>query len=246
VIVNEKLARQFFPNEDPIGKRIKWSRDKQSTSPWMTVVGIAADVKRWPNDPRIRAEMYAPLRQEPRPYLFLAMRTVSPDPTGVNAALRAEVRKLDSDQPITNIRTMKDLIDFAMAISETTTSLIAIFAGIALLMAAMGIYGVIAYSVAQRTHELGIRAALGAGSGNVIGLVLRQALWLIGIGIAIGMPAAAAVTKFLGTFLYDVNARDPLTFVFTTLVLAVVAVVASYLPAHRAAKLDPVTALRCE
>ncbi len=245
-IVNERLAHQFFAGEDPMGKRLKWSRDPQAAAPWMTIVGIAGDVKQWSLDSDTVPEMYAPVRQAPTAAMWLAIRTTAGDPSGVVPAVRSVLHDLDPDQPITAVRSMQNLVEESMVVSKYMTTLIGIFAGIALLMAAMGIYGVISYSVAQRTAELGIRIALGAGSGNVVQLVLKQAAWVVGIGIAIGVPGAAAVTKVLQSYLYGVGARDPVTFVVIPAVLAGVALAASYLPARRATRVDPLIALRYE
>jgi putative ABC transport system permease protein len=245
-IVNERLAQQFFPGEDPIGKRLKWSRDPQASAPWMTIVGIIGDVKTWGLASPAAPEMYAPFAQEPRQAATLVIRTAGADPVTVASAMRAEVRALDRDQPVTAVETMRRIVEESMTISRLMTVLMAIFASIALAMAAMGIYGVISYSVAQRTHEVGIRMALGAGAGNVVRLILKQALWTVGIGVAIGVPGAAAVTTLLQFLLYGVGARDPLTFAAGALLLAIVGALASYLPARRATRVDPVIALRCE
>ncbi len=246
VIINERLAQQFFPNADPLGQRLKWGRDPQSPAPWLTIVGVVGDVKLWSLTAPAVPEMYSPLRQNPPGGTFLVVRTQSADPTSITPALRGELRALDRDQPLTNIRTMQRIIEESMTIARLMTVLIGLFAGIAMVMAAMGIYGVISYSVAQRTHELGIRMALGAGAPGIVKLVLRQALWMIGIGVALGVPGAAATTKMLQSYLYGVGARDPITFVFIPLALAAVGLLASYIPARRATRLDPMSALRRE
>jgi putative ABC transport system permease protein len=244
VIVNERLAQQFFPGEEPIGKRLKWARDPQLAAPWMTIVGVSGDVKTWGLASPAVPEMYAPYRQEPRDFGTMVIRTARADPVAIVPVMRAEVRALDRDQPVTGVRTMQRIVEESMTISRLMTVLMAIFATIAMGMAAMGIYGVISYSVAQRTQEVGIRMALGADSGSVVGLVLKQALWTIGIGVAIGVPGAAATTKVLEFLLYGVGARDPLTFIAGALLLVGVGAAASYLPARRATKVDPVIALR--
>jgi putative ABC transport system permease protein len=245
-IINERFAQQFLPKGDPIGKRFQFGREPQAAAPWLTIVGVAADVKPYSLTAPPFPEVFLPVRQDPRPFSYIVIRTESSDPTTLAPALRAELRALDADQPVTELRSMQRIIEESMTIPRLMTVLMAIFAGIAWAMAALGIYGVISYSVAQRTHELGIRMALGAGSPSVIRLVLRQALWMLGIGVCIGVPAAAATTKMLQSYLYGVGARDPVTFVAIPLALAVVGVVASYIPARRATKVDPVVALRCE
>jgi putative ABC transport system permease protein len=243
-IINDHMARQHFAGEDPIGKRIKWGRDPQSSAQWLTIVGVAGNTRLSSQDERPLPEMFAPVGQAPPLGMTLAIRTRSADPALVVAAVRGELRRMDPDQPITAIRSMGSIIEESITISKHVTIMTAIFAGIAALMAAMGIYGVISYSVAQRTHELGIRMALGAGSTSVLRLVLRQAMWVVGIGLAIGVPGAAAITGLLKAFLFGVDARDPLTFVVVPVLLAAVALVASALPARRATRVDPVIALR--
>ena len=246
VIVNDRMAQQFFPGQDPIGKRVKWSADPTSQAPWRTIAGVTGNVKPYGLGSQPVVEMFAPSYQEPSPAMFLLIRTQSADPSGLAAPLRTELRNLDRDQPINGVRSMKDIVENSLVESKYMTLLTTIFAGIALLMAAMGIYGVISYSVAQRTRELGLRMALGAGTANVVKLVLRQALWLVGIGIGIGVPCAAAVTRVLQAYLYGVGPRDPATFILIPAVLAAVALVASYVPAKRATRVDPMIALRYE
>ncbi len=246
VIVNERIARQYFGGTDPIGKRVKWSREAQGGAPWMTVVGVAADVRPWGRASQPAPEMYAPFRQSPRPASWLVIRTKSAEPAGVAPALRAELRGLDRDQPLSSVETMEMRMSDSMTLPKMMTSLISIFATLSMLLAAMGIYGVVSYSVAQRRHEFGIRMALGAGPQSVVRLVLKRAVWMILIGVGIGVPGAAAMTKVLQSFLFGVGARDPLTFVLVPLALAAVALMASLIPARRATQVDPVVALRCE
>jgi putative ABC transport system permease protein len=246
VIINERMAQQFFAGQDPIGKRVKWNADPASKAPWMTIVGVAGNVKPLGLGSQPVVEMFAPSHQAPSPAMFILIRTQSADPSGLASAVRAELRNLDRDQPMNGVQSMKEIVESTLVESRYMTILTSIFASIALLMAAMGIYGVMSYTVAQRTRELGIRMALGAGSANVVRLVLRQALWVVGIGIAIGVPAAAAVTRVLQSYLYGVGPRDPATFILIPAVLAVVALVASYVPARRATRVDPMIALRYE
>jgi putative ABC transport system permease protein len=245
-LVNERFAQQFLGKTDPVGKRFKFGRNVQSESPWVTIVGVTADVKPASLTAPPLPEVFLPVRQDPRPWGWIVVRTESADPTTLAPALRAEVRALDRDQPVTDLRSMDRIIEESMTLPRLMAVLMTIFAAIAMAMAAMGIYGVISYSVAQRTHEFGIRMALGAGSPSVIRLVLRQALWMLGLGIGIGIPAAALMTKALQAWLYGVGARDPLTFVAIPLLLAAIGAVASYIPARRATRVDPAIALRCE
>jgi putative ABC transport system permease protein len=245
-IVNERFAQQFFPKADPIGRRMKWGRDLKSEAPWLTIVGVAADVKPWSLTVPPVPEVFSPFAQDPRQWGWIVIRSEGADPAALAPALRAEVRALDRDQPLTAVQTMERMVSESMTIPRLMAVLMAIFAGIAMVMAALGIYGVVSYSVAQRTHEFGIRMALGAGSPSVVKLVLRQAVWMLGLGLGIGVPAALAATSVLRSFLYGVGARDPLTFVLIPVALAAIGVVASYIPARRATRVDPVVALRCE
>lgn len=245
-IINEAMARRYFAGENALGKRVKWGKDAQSASPWRTIVGLAGDVKPFGLDSQPVPEMYVPCRQEPRAAMFLTIRTRGSDPSKMVSAVRAELRNLDREQPMASIRSMRSIIEESLTVPKYMTWLLAIFAGIAMVMAAMGIYGVMSYSVSQRTHELGVRLALGAGRASVIRLVLKNALWLTLIGAAIGVPAAAAATRMLAAYLYGVGARDPVTFTLIPLALGAVALLASYVPARRATRVDPVVALRHE
>jgi putative ABC transport system permease protein len=246
VIVNERIARQYFGAADPIGRRVKWSPAPNGDAPWMTIVGVASDVRPWGRASQPSPEMYAPFRQAPGPASWVVVRTKNSDAASVTPALRAELKSLDRAQPLSSVMTMDERMNESMTLPKMMTVLISIFATLSLLLAAMGIYGVVSYSVAQRSHEFGIRMALGAGPGGVIGLVLKRAGWMVLLGVGIGIPCAAAITKVLQSFLFGVGARDPLTFVFVPLALASVALLASWIPARRATRVDPVVALRCE
>ena len=245
-IVNQRMARTFFPNEDPIGKRIKWSKDPSSVAPWMTIVGVSGDVKAWRLGSQPLPEMFTPLSQQPQAFLFLAIRTWPADPTPVSGAVRAALRHLDPGQPITEVRSMRGIVSESLTDVKYVSRMTALFAAIAMLMAAMGIYGVIGYSVARRTHEFGVRMVLGAGTADVVRLVLRQALYVVAIGLAIGVAGALAVARLLASWLYGVGTHDPLTFTLVPLGLGAIALLASYIPARRATRVDPAVALRCE
>ncbi len=245
-VINERMARIHFADEDPIGKRIKWNRDPASNAPWMTIVGVCGEVRSSRMGSLPLPEMFAPLTQQPQAFATLAVRTWSADPLPVAAAVRAALREVDRDQPITDVRSMQSIVNETLTEAKYVSGMTALFAAIAMALAVMGIYGVMSYSVARRTHEMGIRMVLGAGEGDVVRLVLRQAGMVVGIGLAIGVAGALAVSRMLSSWLYGVSARDPLTFVATPVILAVVALVASYIPARRATKVDPAVALRCE
>jgi putative ABC transport system permease protein len=245
-IVNERFASRFFPGADPVGRRFQWGRVISPSAPWITVVGVIGDVKSWNLTAAPPPEVFVPMRQSPSPGNWIVMRTASSDPTSVAPAFREAVRALDRNQPIGDLEPMDKVLHETMTIPRMMTTLMTLFAAIALAMAALGIYGVVAYSAAQRTREIGIRMALGAGAPNVIRLVLRQALWMVGAGVVVGIPAAAATTKVLGSYLYGVTARDPLTFIAVPVGLSLIALGASYLPARRATQIDPVVALRFE
>lgn len=248
-VINETLARTFFPNENPIGKRIKAGFEN---SIWCTVVGVVADVKQTglhkANDP----ETYYHYLQVP-PELMgfvegtmtVALRTQG-DPVSLVSAARGEVQKMDRDLAVFNVKTMQALMDGSLAQPRFRTTLLGAFAGVALILAAIGLYGVIAYSVAQRTNELGVRMALGAHKGNILRLVIAQGTVMALIGIAIGVGAGLGLTNLISNLLFGVNAKDPLTFAATSAMILVVAFSASVIPALRAMQVDPVVALRYE
>jgi putative ABC transport system permease protein len=245
-IINERMAHMYFANEDPIGKRIKWSKDPASKEPWRTIVGISSEVRSFQMGAKPTPEMFAPVTQRAQLFAVLAIRTWAADPASVAGAVRGALREIDRDQPITNVRSMQTIVNETLTEAKYMSGLTALFAAIAMALAVMGIYGVISYSVARRTHELGIRMVLGADAHDVVGLVLRQGMLMVSIGLAIGVAGAMAVSRFLSSWLYGVSARDPLTFIAVPMGLALVALVASYLPARRATRVDPVIALRCD
>jgi putative ABC transport system permease protein len=249
VLINNTMARRFWPNEDPIGKRMKAGFDN---SQWCTIVGIIGDVKHTGLDADINAEMYYQYLQVPTALMSfvegtmtLVLRT-NADPASMTAAARNEVRKLDGDLAVFNVKTMDDLVAGSLAQPRFRTMLLGTFAAVALMLAAIGLYGVIAYSVTQRINEMGVRMALGAQKSDVLKLIVGQGVQLSAIGIGIGLAIALALMRVMSKLLFGVNATDPMTFFVTAAVLFVVALVASTIPAMRAMKLDPVVALRCE
>ncbi|MBI3665941.1 MAG: ABC transporter permease [Acidobacteria bacterium] len=245
-IIDETMAKTYWPNEDPIGKRIKQG-GRQWTAPWRTIVGVVRHVRYRTLESPSRVEFYWPFEQTPFPLnsMSLAVHT-SADPRTLSAAVERQVLSLDPDQPVYRIRTMHELMAESMARRRLSMFLLAIFAGVALMLAAVGIYGIMSYSVAQRSHELGIRMALGARSAGVVWLVLGQSLWLTMTGIIAGLAGSLLLTNFLSSLLFNVKATDPATFLSVALLLTAVALVASFIPAYRATTVDPVIALRQE
>ena len=240
-MINETFARSVWPNEDPIGKRIRVNDDGPNPR---EVIGVVKDAKQseWTAD--ARREVYLSHLQTPTPsYLTLVLRAAG-EPLGLAAAVQREVWSIDQDLPVAKVASLEQVVADAVGQPRFNLLLLNLFAAVALALAAVGIYGVMAYSVAQRTHEIGIRLALGARAGDVLKLVVGQGLILTLIGLAIGLGAAFGLTRLMESLLYGVSATDPATFIAIPLLLAGVALFASYLPARRAMKVDPMTALR--
>lgn len=246
-IVNETMARQYWPGEEALGKRFKIDTD--SDVPWLTIVGIVADIRQMGMDVPVKAEMYFPHQQDTQAPWFAPRDLViraSVDPMSLVAAVRAEIRNVDPDQPVSNIRTMDEVLGEESAPRELSMTLLVVFAGLALLLAAIGIYGVLAYFVAQSTPEIGIRLAMGAQAGDVMSLVLRRGMTLTLLGVGIGLIGSFLLTRLMSTLLYGVSASDPTTFGVIAFLLTAVALLACYIPARRATKIDPMIALRSE
>ena len=239
VIVNETTARRCWPGADPIGKHLANSRDKVQRE----VVGVAADVKFQTLAAPSVEEMYLPLAQSPSPAMTLLVRSDS-DPWPIVAAVRQELARLDPDIAVTGVQSLDDIVGASVAQPELVERVVAAFAMLALLLAAVGIYGVMSYSVAARTREFGVRMALGAGPREILRLVLREGLGLTLAGMGLGLAASLAFTRLLGSLLFGVTATDPLTFGGATLVLTATAVLACSVPAWRSVRLQPVRALR--
>lgn len=244
VIINEALARQYFAEQDPIGKRLK-SGTASSDNPWMEIVGVVGNVKYSGLEAKQEPAFYFSFFQYPIRFMYLAVRTDA-NPAALLPAIQSEVSSLDKDLPVARVRTMDQLLSESVAQPRFRTLLLAIFAGVALLLAAVGIYGVISYSVTQRTHEFGIRMALGANSGDIVKMVVGQGLMLALIGEAIGLAGAYAATRLLEGLLFNVSATDTMTFVSIAALLTATAFLGSYVPARRATKVDPMVALRYE
>jgi putative ABC transport system permease protein len=244
-IVNETLARRIWPSQEAVGKRIRFFSRQGGMEDWMTVVGVVGDIKHRSLELETRNEIYVPQFQTPAGMMTLVVRADT-DPLSLVGAVRDAVRALDTDLPVFNIRTMTQLYADSVARPRLSALLLGVFAGVALLLAAVGIYGVVAYSVTQRTREIGVRIALGADSSDVLKLVMRHGIRLAGAGIAIGLAASFGLTRVMEKLLYEVSATDESTFVAVTLFLVLVALLACYVPARRAAKVDPMVALRYE
>jgi putative ABC transport system permease protein len=243
-IINETAARRFWPNEEPLGKRFKRGK-ADSANPWVTVVGIVGAVSHTSLEVASQPEVYLPFQQNPGLNLTLVTRTRS-DPKAFVGAVRREVSALDKDLPVSNIKFMDEIVGKSVAQPRVYALLLGIFAGLALILASIGIYGVMSYTVTQRTHEIGIRMALGARPGDVLKLIIMEGM-LLGIGgIVIGLIVSFTLTRVLASQLYGVTATDPVTFAGISLLLLFVALIACCIPALRATKVDPMTAVRYE
>ncbi len=244
-MINETFARRFLPNENPIGQHILLDLgDNKSDA--LEVVGVVADSKQTDLSAAVAPEMYQPLAQSPNRRVWLVLRTAGATLSGIDAAVRRVIHEQDPDVFVGNLQPMQALIGKGLAQPRFNMVLLAVFAAVAMVLAAIGIYGVIAYSVAQRTREIGIRMALGAQRTDMLQMVLRQSLSMVLIGLALGLVAAFAATRLLGSLLYGVGANDIFTYVSVLLLLSATALLASYIPARRAMKVDPVIALRTE
>ena len=247
VLISQRLAEQYWPNQDPTGKRLKIG-PIDSPNAWLTVVGVVSDVRQTGlyGDPRM--DLYVPYAQERRGFVTprdLVLRTKG-DPASVAAAVRQAVWAVDKDQPISNVQTMDEVFSAAVSRERFQMLLLALFAALALVLACVGLYGVISYAVAQRTHEIGVRMALGAQPLDVLRLVLRQGMVLTIAGLLVGIAVGLVATRVLSDMLFGVTPRDPLTFVGVPLLLLLVAFFACYIPARRATRIDPLAALRCD
>ena len=249
VVINQAMAREFWRDQDPVGQRLRFAKQMR------TIIGVVGDVRHEGLGGKPKAEMYVPIAQAPnveggaRLVVRLSRassRGTAVEPTTVAAAMRVIVAEADSDVPLDAMRTMNDWVAASAGQPRFRAVLLASLAGLALVIAVVGVYGVTSYAVVQRTRELGICLAVGAAPGDVLRLVLRRSLLLIGAGIASGLLAAIALTRLMSDLLYGITPLDVTTFAGVTLLLFVVAFVASYLPARRATRIDPVTALRCE
>jgi putative ABC transport system permease protein len=244
VLINQAGARRIFPNQDPVGQRVTFGTPS-AQSVWMTIAGVVGDVRDLTLDAQPEMEVYQPYQQSTIPYMTLVLRTKG-HPAALAAAAWAEFHALDKDLPVYQARPMETVLAASIEQRRFDMLLLSLFAAVALALAGVGIYGVVSYSVAQRTSEIGLRMALGAARGHVLKLVIGRSLMLTACGVAAGLGASAILTGFLSTMLYGVRPMDPLTFAGVALVLAAVAALATCMPARRAMKVHPMTALRNE
>jgi putative ABC transport system permease protein len=245
-VISDSLARKYFPNENPIGRRITGSTEGKG--PFTTVIGVVNDVRYIELGAPFEPEMYRDYRQ----FFFapfamtLVLRTQSADPMQVAATAQREIRAISPDQPVNDVRPMERVISENVSQPRFYTVLLGVYAAIALLLAATGLYGVLAYTVSQRLQEIGIRMALGASAGNIVRMVIGHALLLVSTGLVLGLAGSWALTRLIATQLYQTEATDPATFAAVSLIMAAVALAATWIPAQRAARVDPIIALRCE
>jgi putative ABC transport system permease protein len=251
-IVNETLAQRYWPGQDPVGQQLKlifpatrapWDADPKSG--WLTIVGIAADARdrAW-GEPK-PGQLYLPLAQNPSRIVHLIVRSKAA-PGRLTSDIRGAIESVDPNQPITMVQPMSDYLAVAVAQKRLNMSLLAFFAMVAGVLAAIGIYGVMGYAVEQRSHEIGIRMALGARPDDVVRMIVRDGMKLALLGLAIGLVGSLIAMKYLESQLYGIKARDPITFAGVAVALALVAFAACYIPARRATKVDPLSALRYE
>jgi predicted permease len=243
-IIDENMARTYWPGADPIGKRLKRG-GASSDAPWMTVVGVAANVKQYALDSDSRVTFYTPHEQALAGTMFVTARTFG-DPGSLASAVTNEARAIDPNVPVYDVKTMEQRLSESLARRRFAMIALGLFAAVAMLLAAVGIYGVMSYAVAERTREIGIRMALGAQTSDVLKLVIRQGMVLAIIGVSIGLAGAIGMTRVMSSLLFGVGATDPVTFAALSLLLGGVALLACYLPARRAMNVDPMIALRYE
>jgi putative ABC transport system permease protein len=241
IVINHELAAKMWPNESAVGKRLQFATDDR----WWTVVGVVGNTKHFQlNEPQI-LQGYVPHAQRPQIFTTLAVRG-SGDPLPLANAIRAAIWRVDKDQPVWGVASMDQLLDGAIGSPRLIVRLTAGFAIVALLLGAIGIYGVLSYTMSQRTNEVGIRVALGADSRQVVRMVVVEGMRIVAIAVAIGLAASLAVTRLLQSQLFGVGPTDAVTFSVVTLLLSIVAIFACYIPARRASRVDPTVALRAE
>ncbi|MGH9822528.1 MAG: FtsX-like permease family protein, partial [Blastocatellia bacterium] len=245
-MVNESFLRTYLKGENPIGVRIRWANEEIPV--WMTIIGVVGDIKHFgldqPEEPAFYG-LYEQLDQPWKRWMYLTIKSRD-NPASIAGVVKSEVHKLDGQLPLTKIQPMNEVLSGSLAGQRFNTILLVVFAGVALLLATVGIYGVVSYSAAQRTHEIGIRMALGAHSSEILALVLKQGLILAISGVGLGLGSALATTRLMKGLLFGVTPTDPLTFATLSVLLVTMTLIASAVPAARASRVDPMTALRYE
>jgi putative ABC transport system permease protein len=244
-LINSKMAGQLWPNEDPLGKRIKFPGSEKNPQPWRTVVGVVKDVSQYALDKKAPMQIYVPHDQFPTSFNTIVIRTAS-EPMAMINAVRREILAVDKDQAVFNVTTLDQLMGESVLLRRFFMLLLLVFAALALILAAVGIYGVMSYVASQRTHEIGIRMALGAQASDVLKLIIGNGMALTLIGVAAGLAGAFALTRLMAGVLFGVSATDAATFVTVSSGLIAIALLACYIPARRATKVDPLVALRYE
>jgi len=244
VIIDEALGLRYWPNENPLGKHIKRG-PSQSKAPWLTIVGVVKSVRQYGLDSEVKPEVYLPYLQSPRAAMSMVLRSKIP-PKNLAEAVRREIQKIDNDQPVYDVRTMDEILYLWLSPRRFNLLVLGVFAAVSLILTAVGLYGLVAYYVAQRINEIGIRMALGAQPRDIFKLVMGHGMLLALSGVAIGLAGAFTITRILSSLVYDVSTTDPATFTAISLLLVVVTMLACYIPAYRASKVDPVLAIRQE
>jgi putative ABC transport system permease protein len=245
VVISEKTAQHFWPGQDPIGKRLK-PGSSTSKSPWREVIGIVKDVRQNDLIAPLKMQMYFTYRQPKDIQANALVVRTSIEPMSLAVSVRNAIWSVDKDQTVADIDTMDHIVAQAVARQRFSIVLLGVFAALALLLASLGIYGVMSYSVAQRTREIGIRMALGARRADVLQMTVKQGLKLVGAGMILGLGAAFLLTRVMASLLFRISATDPITFFGISVVLLAVAILASYVPALRATRIDPMIALRAQ
>jgi putative ABC transport system permease protein len=244
-LINKTMAAQLWPNEDPLGTRIKFPGSGKNPQPWRTIVGTVSDVSQYALDKTPPMQIYLPHSQFPTSFNSIVVRTQN-EPTALVGAIRREIQAVDKDQAVFNVTTLEELIGDSILIRRFFMLLLLVFAALALVLAAVGIYGVMSYVASQRTYEIGIRMALGAQAHDVLKLIITNGMALTFIGVAAGLAGAFALTRLMAGLLFGVSATDAITFLSVSVGLTLISLLACYIPARRATKVDPLVALRYE